>query len=81
MSLRIRTNVSALTAQRFAENNSKDLNKSMEKLSSGYRFNKSMDDAAGLAISEGMRVKFRGLNQANGTQTMLSLSFRSQKVL
>lgn len=64
MSLRIRTNVSALTAQRFASNNSKNLNSSMEKLSSGYRINKSMDDAAGLAISEGMRAKVRGLNQA-----------------
>ena len=64
MGLRIRTNVSALTAQRFSENNSKDMNQSLERLSSGYRINKSKDDAAGLAISEGMRAKVRGLNQA-----------------
>jgi flagellin len=36
----------------------------MEKLSSGYRINKSADDAAGLAISESLRGKIRGLNVA-----------------
>ena len=37
---------------------------SLEKLSSGSRINKSADDAAGLAISENLRAKTRGLNQA-----------------
>ena len=64
MGLRIRTNVSSLTAQRFAENNSNEMQQSLEKLSSGYRINKSADDAAGLAISESIRAKVRGLNQA-----------------
>ena len=36
----------------------------MEKLSSGYRINRSADDAAGLAISEQMRSKINGLDQA-----------------
>lgn len=38
--------------------------KSTEKLSSGYRINRSADDAAGLAISEKMRWQIRGLNRA-----------------
>lgn len=64
MGLRIRTNVSSLTAQRFAQNNSNEMQQSLERLSSGYRINKSADDAAGLAISESIRAKVRGLNQA-----------------
>lgn len=39
--------------------------KSTEKLSSGYRINRSADDAAGLAISEKMRWQIRGLNRAS----------------
>ncbi len=39
--------------------------KSTEKLSSGYRINRSADDAAGLAISEKMRWQVRGLNKAS----------------
>ncbi len=39
--------------------------KSAEKLSSGYRINRSADDAAGLAISEKMRRQIRGLTQAS----------------
>ncbi|KAB8031775.1 flagellin [Fluviispira multicolorata] len=64
MGLRIRTNVESLSAQRFLSNNNSDMNSSMEKLSSGLRINKSSDDAAGLAISEGLRAKTRGLMQA-----------------
>jgi len=64
MGLRISTNVSSLIAQRHAQNNSNDLDRSLERLSSGYRINKSSDDAAGLAISESIRAKVRGLNQA-----------------
>ncbi|NDE15688.1 flagellin FliC, partial [bacterium] len=64
MGLRIRTNVSSLTAQRFLSDSNNALQSSMEKLSSGYRINKSADDAAGLAISESLRGKIRGLNVA-----------------
>jgi len=41
------------------------LSKSMEKLSSGLRINRAADDAAGLAISEGMRAQIRGVQQAS----------------
>ena len=39
--------------------------KSTERLSSGYRINRSADDAAGLTISEKMRRQIRGLNRAS----------------
>lgn len=64
MGLRIRSNVSALTAQRFSSNNTDQTNRSMERLASGFRINRSSDDAAGLAVSEGLRAKVRGLNQS-----------------
>jgi len=64
MGMRIRTNVSSLTAQRFMSDNKDAMGKNLEKLSSGYRINKSSDDAAGLAISESLRGKIRGLNVA-----------------
>src|SRR5258708_1412410 len=41
------------------------LDKSLEKLSSGYRINRAGDDAAGLAISENLRAQTRGLKQAS----------------
>ncbi len=41
------------------------LDKSMEKLSTGQRINSAADDAAGLAISEGMRSQIRGINQGS----------------
>lgn len=41
-------------------------NKSMEKLSSGYKINRAADNAAGLAISEKMRSQIRGLDKACG---------------
>src|SRR5210317_1293670 len=64
MGLRIKTNVQSLMAQRNLSRNADAMGQNLEKLSSGYRINKSSDDAAGLAISEGLRGKIRGLNQA-----------------
>ena len=64
MGLRIATNVSSLTAQRHLRNTRRLLDKSLERLSSGYRINRAGDDAAGLAISEKLRARTRGLVQA-----------------
>ncbi len=64
MGLRIATNVSSLTSQRHLINPRRLLDRSLERLSSGYRINKAGDDAAGLAISEKLRAKTRGLIQA-----------------
>ncbi len=65
MGLRINTNVASLNAQRHLFNTTNNFNKSMEKLSSGMRINRSGDDAAGLAISEGLKSDIRALDQAS----------------
>ena len=64
MGLRIATNISSLTAQRHLRDTRRLLDRSLERLSSGYRINRAGDDAAGLAISEKLRAKTRGLIQA-----------------
>lgn len=65
MGLRINTNVSSLNAQRNLMGTKWGLDKSLERLSSGYRINRAGDDAAGLAISENLRAQIRGLKQAS----------------
>ena len=57
-------NLIALNSRRVYGENWVTQSKSMEKLSSGYRINRSADDASGLAISEKMRKQIRGLSQA-----------------
>ncbi|MFK3833714.1 MULTISPECIES: flagellin [unclassified Microbacterium] len=64
MGLQIATNVSALNSYRNLSSNQNDVSKSLEKLSSGLRINRAADDAAGLAISEGLRSQVNGLNVA-----------------
>jgi len=60
----INHNLSAMFANRQVKFNELDLNKDIEKLSSGMRINRAGDDASGLAVSEKMRSQIRGLNQA-----------------
>ncbi|TVQ78260.1 MAG: flagellin [Bradymonadales bacterium] len=64
MGLRINTNVASLNAQRNLQSTSRALGRSLERLSSGSRINRAGDDAAGLAISEGLQSQVRGLRQA-----------------
>jgi len=64
MGLRIKTNVTALIAQRRLGENQKKLSDSLEKLSSGRSVNKSADNAAGLAVSEQIRAQTRSLKVA-----------------
>ena len=64
MGLRINTNVASLNAQRNLSSTRINMNKSLEKLSSGQRINRAGDDAAGLAISENLKAQIRGLGQA-----------------
>lgn len=61
----VRTNLSAINAQRMLKNTYDDYYSSAEKLASGFRINRAADDAAGLAISEKMRSQIRGLTQAS----------------
>ncbi|MCQ2911421.1 MAG: flagellin [Clostridia bacterium] len=58
-------NISALNTYKSLGIAGGSADKSMEKLSSGYKINKAADDAAGLSISEKMRSQIRGLNQAS----------------
>ncbi|MEO7124191.1 MAG: flagellin [Lacisediminihabitans sp.] len=60
----INTNMSALTAYRNLSTTQNDMSKSLEKLSSGLRINRASDDAAGLAISEGLKSQVGGLTVA-----------------
>lgn len=62
--MRIQHNIAALNTNRNVNENNKNANKTLEKLSSGYKINRAGDDAAGLAISEKMRGQIRGLNMA-----------------
>ena len=64
MSLRIQNNVEAFNAHRRLVDTSTKLQKSMERLASGYRINRAADDAAGLAISQKLRAQIVGLGQA-----------------
>ena len=65
MGIRINTNVASLNTQRHLYNSTTSFQKSMEKLSSGLRINRAGDDAAGLAISEGLKADIRSLEQAS----------------
>jgi len=60
----INHNLSAMYANRLLKYKELDLNKDIEKLSSGQRINRAGDDASGLAVSEKLRSQIRGLNQA-----------------
>jgi flagellin len=65
MGLSVYNNVEAMNAHRLLSNTNSQLSKSMERLSSGLRINRAADDAAGLAVSEGMRSQIRGMNVAS----------------
>jgi flagellin len=65
MGLRVNTNVASLNAQRHLYDTTNRFQKSMERLSSGLRINRSGDDAAGLAISESLKSDIRALQQAS----------------
>jgi flagellin len=61
MGLRINQNTEAFNAYRNLSVTQGQMSKSLEKLSSGFRINRAADDAAGLAISEGLRSQVGGL--------------------
>lgn len=61
----INHNLSAMFADRSMRSTNLEIDKGMEKLSSGLRINRAGDDAAGLAVSEKMRSQIRGLMRAS----------------
>ncbi len=60
----INTNMFSLNAQRNLDKSQGAMGKAIQRLSSGLRINSAKDDAAGLAVAEGMTSKIRGLNVA-----------------
>jgi len=60
----VNTNVNSIVAQNATNKSDRAMTKTMEKLSTGFRINKSGDDAAGLAVSTKMTAQIRGTNQA-----------------
>ena len=64
MGLRINQNIAAFNAYRNLSVTDSQMARSLEKLSSGFRINRAADDAAGLAISEGLRSQVGGLKVA-----------------
>ncbi|MGY1631002.1 flagellin [Geodermatophilus sp. SYSU D01186] len=64
MGLSVNTNIAAMNAYRNLSVTDGQMSKSLEKLSSGFRINRAADDAAGLAISEGLRSQIGGLKVA-----------------
>ncbi len=71
MSFTVDNNIIAMAAHHNLLNVQNRMTKSLERLSSGYRINKAADDAAGLAISSGMRADIASCKQAvkNASQT------------
>jgi flagellin len=61
----VQHNIQSMNSNRQLGISTKNLSKSTEKLSSGYRINRAADDAAGLSISEKMRSQVRGLKRAS----------------
>jgi flagellin-like hook-associated protein FlgL len=64
MGLSVTTNLAAMNARRSLSTTSDAMSTSLRRLSSGYRITKAADDAAGLAISEGLRSQIGGMTQA-----------------
>jgi flagellin len=74
MGLRINQNIDAVNSYRNLSVTQGQMSKSLEKLSSGFRINRAADDAAGLAISEGLRSQVGGLKVgARNAQDGISL--------
>ena len=64
MGMVLNTNIGAIQAQRALTESRKDMEKAMERLSTGKRINGAADDAAGLAMVERMNTQIRGLTMA-----------------
>jgi len=80
--MRINTNVSSITAQEAAQNTSKSITSSLEKLSTGLRINKASDDASGLAIADKLRTQATSINQgiSNGNSAVALLQIADKSM-
>lgn len=72
--MRINHNISSMYTQSHLFKVNRSLTKSLERLSTGIRINKASDDAAGLGVSENLRIQTRGMEQAlKNTQDAIAL--------
>jgi flagellin len=82
MGLRINQNIAAQNAYRNLSVTDGQMQKSLEKLSSGFRINRAADDAAGLSISEGLRSQIGGMKVAvRNTQDGISVAQTAEGAL
>lgn len=82
MDLVLNTNVPSLIAQAKLKTNSNQVNKSMERLASGYRINRAADDAAGLNISQSFIGQIKRMQQASrNTQDGISVLQTAESAL
>lgn len=76
MALTINTNMASMQAQHALSNSTTALNKSIERMTTGYKINSAGDDAAGLAVAQKMQVKLSSVSVAQSNvqlgQSMLS---------
>ena len=80
--MRINTNIASMNAQEAATQVGKNLNASLEKLSSGLRINKASDDASGLAIADKLRTQASSIGQAiNNGNSAVSLTQIADKAM
>ena len=73
----INHNMSSMYANRLLGIANDQVQKDIEKLSSGMKINRASDDASGLAVSEKLRSQVRGLNQANRNIQNIVLCLRA----
>lgn len=64
MGMRVATNIASINSNRQLAANERSMNSTFTKLASGSRINRAADDAAGLAISEGLKAQIRSARQA-----------------
>lgn len=80
--MRINTNISSMRAQEYLRQNQNQMDKAMNRLSSGKRINSAADDAAGLSIATRMRAKESALNVGSrNTQDGMSLVQTAESAL
>ena len=60
----INHNLSAIFTHRAMKGATAEMDKEMQRLSSGMKINRAADDASGLAVSEKMRTQIAGLRRA-----------------
>ena len=76
--MRINTNVASLNAQNSASQVNRNLNSSLEKLSTGLRINKASDDASGMAIADKLKIQASSLgqsiNNANSASALIQIA-------